>query len=438
MRFVLLCIALSSCQLFWPLETLRLWEGIEALEEGDPEAALEAFDRADAPPHPALSLDRALALHQLGDDRSALTAFDEAIALAKDRAFRARLFADRGTVRAKAGRTTEAIDDLRQALRLDPADERARRNLEVLLFVEQTSDERDDDESFSIEQLWEQESRDLAVVTIAPDPQEHRLDAYWRQTTFDVFDGRRWWARGEWVPEADRPSPDFRPTSRQAFTLAPGMRLKRPFGLDHPRFFSAPEPLERRDWDVRGDVREWVAESDDRVLLDPSSPRWRQLPSRLDPRIPALAARLVGSTSDPLTASRAVERFLVEHHRYSRATHEPSLDPLAAFLFSAKSGDCRLFSTALVVLLRARGFEARVVGGLHGGTRVGRGRYLLTEQEGHAWAEVRDSNGWFRMDPTPPAEAPLSQPEAEKLFDTVGAKPARVFAPTPKPGVKDW
>ncbi|HVS73513.1 MAG TPA: DUF3488 and transglutaminase-like domain-containing protein [Phycisphaerae bacterium] len=83
----------------------------------------------------------------------------------------------------------------------------------------------------------------------------------------------------------------------------------------------------------------------------------------------------------------------------------PDLDPTADFLLNRKTigGHCELFASAMVMLCRAVGINARIVTGFHGGdyNNLG-GFYIVRELDAHAWTEVFLPNkGWTRYDPSP-------------------------------------
>ena len=89
-------------------------------------------------------------------------------------------------------------------------------------------------------------------------------------------------------------------------------------------------------------------------------------------------------------------------------------DAVDQFLFVDKRGYCEHFSSSFVVLMRAAGIPARVVGGYAGADHNPIGDYwIVRRSDAHAWAEVwLPGRGWVRVDPTA-AVAP------ERVFDTL-------------------
>src|SRR5205823_4552676 len=105
-------------------------------------------------------------------------------------------------------------------------------------------------------------------------------------------------------------------------------------------------------------------------------PQWLaadlEVPSTLDARVRALAQRL-GGGKDPADAAAAIESWLGTALRYTRDLPGEVADPIADFLFVRRAGHCELFSTAMVLMLRALGIPARNVTGYFGGRRTDAG-----------------------------------------------------------------
>jgi hypothetical protein len=86
---------------------------------------------------------------------------------------------------------------------------------------------------------------------------------------------------------------------------------------------------------------------------------------------------------------------------------DTSLDPTADFLLNRKDtgGHCEYFASAMVMLCRSVGLNARMVTGYHGGDFNSiSGLYVVRQKYAHAWAEVfMPSRGWVLYDPSPAA-----------------------------------
>ena len=145
---------------------------------------------------------------------------------------------------------------------------------------------------------------------------------------------------------------------------------------------------------LRGRGREYPA----RIKLD------LEVPESLDPRIRALSAQLTAGR-DPVDAAAEVERYLSTTLQYTRELAGEVKDPIATFLFDRKRGHCELFSSAMVLLLRAAGIPARNVTGYYGGTRTDSGYFAVRAGDAHSWVEVYvPGAGFVPFDPTPASE----------------------------------
>ncbi|MEM6710456.1 MAG: transglutaminase-like domain-containing protein, partial [Pseudomonadota bacterium] len=80
----------------------------------------------------------------------------------------------------------------------------------------------------------------------------------------------------------------------------------------------------------------------------------------------------------------------------------PELDSVDRFWFDTREGFCTHYAGATVLLLRAAGVPARMVGGYLGGA-VNRitGHLEVRQYDAHAWVEYwLPQQGWLRFDPT--------------------------------------
>lgn len=134
--------------------------------------------------------------------------------------------------------------------------------------------------------------------------------------------------------------------------------------------------------------------------------RYLALPNTLSPRIRELAAVITRDARTPLEKAIAIESHLRRNYKYSlNLTWNPGTDPLAEFLFTAKSGHCEYFASAMAVLLRAAGVPTRLVNGfLMGEYNPVADTYIVRQSDAHSWVEAYlPGIGWVERDPTPPA-----------------------------------
>ena len=132
--------------------------------------------------------------------------------------------------------------------------------------------------------------------------------------------------------------------------------------------------------------------------------RWLAVPRSLDPRIAALAKRLVGKAETRYDRAATLQEALRTGWTYSLAGDQDAEKPLADFLFGKKHGHCEYFATSMALMLRTQGIPARVVHGFAGGVFNAYGGYRMIRQaDAHSWVEVYfEGVGWRTFDPTPP------------------------------------
>lgn len=157
-------------------------------------------------------------------------------------------------------------------------------------------------------------------------------------------------------------------------------------------------------------------------LLDEERAHLLTLPSAIDPRITALAAkfsdearRSQATPTLPTIADRigdrAIEWFMDQHFGYTKtpgALHGSGPEQLAEFLFTTKRGFCEHYAAAFATLMRAAGVPARVTIGFMGASRNEFADYFIVRDlDAHAWTEIwrddPDKKGighWVRVDPT--------------------------------------
>lgn len=245
---------------------------------------------------------------------------------------------------------------------------------------------------------------------------------HWRGRSYDRFDGVRW-TRSDGLPPSSAPTSWYRDEwrgeiipqrifgsaldTRVLFALHPALEIDSNNGI---------QPL----FDNAGDFMYWgrgapayTAYSRSRQppaeeLREASrgyypSDHFLQLPRRLDPRIAELADSITRGLDNRYDQAMAVQRYL-QSFTYTRQLPATAGEAtLPYFLFQRQAGHCEYFSTAMVVMLRTLGIQARNVNGFLGGQWNEFGSYLVvTQNEAHSWVEVWfPGYGWVTFDPTP-------------------------------------
>ena len=169
---------------------------------------------------------------------------------------------------------------------------------------------------------------------------------------------------------------------------------------------AAPGPFEYTVWSA---LIEQARE--DEAAPEPASLEW--------PRLHGLAASILqkaGIDPDPAVrestesarAARAIQDYLRTNFEYTLMQESPpaGIDQVEYFLFDRKRGHCEYFASAMVLLCRTIGVQARMVTGyLATEYSSATGAYIVRESNAHAWVEARDGESrWRRFDPTPPED----------------------------------
>ncbi len=131
------------------------------------------------------------------------------------------------------------------------------------------------------------------------------------------------------------------------------------------------------------------------------------LPDKLPQRVKDFAAEATaGIDKDQYFAkAEAIRKSLLKYkYTLSPGSTPTNQDFVDYFLFNGKKGYCTYFATSMVVLCRAEGIPARYTEGfVTPKSTSSNGRYLVTNQEAHAWAECYfEGVGWMVMEATPP------------------------------------
>ena len=253
---------------------------------------------------------------------------------------------------------------------------------------------------------------------------------HWRGRSYDRFDGVRWthssslppsspptaWYRNRWpAPTVEQRIFGAALDARVLFALHPALQIDADNGVQ-PLFDNAGDfvywgsgapaytALSSADQPSAGQLR--GADSG----YTPSNRFFLQLPP-LDPRVTALADSLTAGLETRYDKVVAIQSWLRSFTYTRDLPATAGQATLQYFLFERRAGHCEYFSTAMVVLLRGVGIQARNVNGFLGGQWNEFGSYLVvTQTEAHSWVEVWfPGYGWVTFDPTPAGAAGSSQ-----------------------------
>ncbi len=131
--------------------------------------------------------------------------------------------------------------------------------------------------------------------------------------------------------------------------------------------------------------------------------RYLQLPESLTPRTRQLAEDITAGIENPYDKVVAITDYLRSNIQYQETI--PAVprgrEPIDWFLFDLRKGFCNYYATAEVLLLRSVGIPACWAVGYAQGEQLDDGRYLVRQQDAHAWPEVFFPElGWIEFEPT--------------------------------------
>lgn len=253
------------------------------------------------------------------------------------------------------------------------------------------------------------QSGEIAFRVRFDGPLPPRDKLYWRGPVMETFDGRTWRPVAGRPPaeriEARSPPLVYETTleahnQRWLLALDAPTALPADASLNGSLTATSREPVQlRRRFRLASALDYRFNEREEAEILR----RNLALPAGRNPQTLALgrAWRAQEASADgPIR--RALALFASRHFAY---TLQPPLlgeQGVDEFLFQTRRGFCEHYAAAFVVLMRAAGIPARVVGGYQGGERNPLDGYLIVRQsDAHAWAEVwLEGRGWVRIDPT--------------------------------------
>jgi len=90
---------------------------------------------------------------------------------------------------------------------------------------------------------------------------------------------------------------------------------------------------------------------------------------------------------------------------------DPRVDGVEDFLFNMRRGHCEYFASAMVVMCRALGVQARLATGfVMDEYDTSEGVYIVRGRDAHAWAQIyTPSTDWVTFDPSPPGGGRLQE-----------------------------
>jgi transglutaminase-like putative cysteine protease len=125
------------------------------------------------------------------------------------------------------------------------------------------------------------------------------------------------------------------------------------------------------------------------------------VPSTIGKQTLDLAHSITGGLDSPYLKAKAIEKYLKDNYSYDYNYERApgAWDPNEWFLFEEPKGVCTNFNSAFVILARAAGIPARMVGGYYVDPTAD--SQVVYADQAHAWAEIKlDKVGWTTLDAT--------------------------------------
>jgi len=139
--------------------------------------------------------------------------------------------------------------------------------------------------------------------------------------------------------------------------------------------------------------------------------KYLQLPANLPSRVKKRAKTAAGKDANWFVKAERIAEYL-RGKKYKYKTEDvyriEAGDMVDNFLFQTCEGDCMEYASSFVVMCRANGIPARMVGGfLPGKFNKKTGFWEVKMKDSHAWAEIYLPNwSWVAFDPTPQGALP--------------------------------
>ncbi len=148
------------------------------------------------------------------------------------------------------------------------------------------------------------------------------------------------------------------------------------------------------------------------------------VPSSLDPRVEALAAKVFAGSDSTAEKIDAVVRHFRTNYAYAYDPEiPPGRDKLTHFLLEGSQGYCEYFASGAAILLRLAGVPARYVVGFLVTERDVRGDgWVARNMDAHAWVEAWDAQQgrWVTVEATAQSDDAMAAAEEYARVDADG------------------
>lgn len=254
-------------------------------------------------------------------------------------------------------------------------------------------------------------------------PYKSRL--YWRGPVFWEYDGEQWKLPDDWDNRGNLLKRSFRTKARfdrEVHTRKEPVRYtlrvmpngsRWLYGLDIPAS-PAPETFisdeyqllsirQIDDHEPKLEMLSYLDYTAGTSLTSEQRARGLAWPKDTNPRLYALGQDLAKKYKKPDEIVHQALSLLADGNYLFDAAHliGPGKDTLDRFFFDEKKGGAEYLAGSFVMLMRAAGLPARLVGGYRGGTIIALTKFVIVKRtDAHVWVEVwQDGKGWSRVEP---------------------------------------
>lgn len=266
------------------------------------------------------------------------------------------------------------------------------------------------------------------------------IDAYWRLTSLDRFDGRIWasdgsFGDGDGELDAGVPVDAERTVIEQQIRILALRQLWVPAAYEPRRVSDADAELRYDESSGTLIVGHEMNTSDGisyrvtsaQPVLDPArlttasaavpadiADRYLDLPDAFPDEIATLARQVTDGADSVYAKALELQSFFRSEFDYSLEVDDShSVDAMVHFLFESRSGYCEQFAGTYAAMARSLGIPARVAVGFTPGERTSADPDVLNVRgvNAHAWPEIYLGEfGWVAFEPTPGRGQPGAEP----------------------------
>jgi hypothetical protein len=146
-------------------------------------------------------------------------------------------------------------------------------------------------------------------------------------------------------------------------------------------------------------------------------------------RLQRLAEGITADSESPYEKAKALERYFSDNGYSYNLRFDPANNNIEHFLSEGKTGTCGHYATAMTLMARSIGLNARYVEGFVSTELNEEGQYVIREKNSHAFVQVYiPVYGWATFDPTVAADETPDGWLTEAVNQMLGGDATVIFA----------